>query len=204
MSALQPAPPPAKGRHLSRRSAIKAICRAAGIATWAHDLKPVRGRCQHGRCPSRWAIPRVTLDLREERVERVCTLECASCGRTWRRVKVPPIRSRHGYQAVRLTLILRNAAYRRWRSRGHWHREGDDSIVLVDADLGDLDEAMTAHDKRAARLADMRARRKARIDAENAALIAGYREREAAYAARREEVEREEREAAAREAANAR
>lgn len=186
-------------RTLSRRSAIRHACRSSGIATWSQDLQTVRGRCQHGRCKGRWGIVRVSLDFTSERVDRLALLECASCGRVWRRVSVPPLRSPAGYQAVRLTLILPRSSARRWRSRGVWHRDGADQSVLRDADLGDLDEAATAHTKRADRLADLRAARKRKVEAETAALMARFRAVDEAAAIRRAEREADEAAALARE-----
>lgn len=182
-----------------RRQAVKAACHQAGIPLYAADLITVRGKCLGRRCTSRWAVVRVSLDFTGDRVDRMATLECAACGRTWRRIAVPRLRSDAGYQATRLTVILPSNGLKRWRSRGRWMREGDDSSVLVNADLGDVDEAATAHSERLGRKLDAIARRKAREAAETAALMARYREIEAAAAARRAEREAEEAAALARE-----
>lgn len=182
----------------ARRTAIRRACRTSGIATWNQDLATVRGRCQHGRCKSRYAVVRVTLDFRLDPVERYAATECTACGRTWRRVRVPALRSPAGYQSTRLTIIL-PARVRRWRSRGHWRREGDDAAIVVDADLGDVDEAARAHERRATARAIVRERRKAREAAETAALMARLRAAEEAAAIRRAAREADEAAAAARE-----
>lgn len=150
---------------LCRRGAHHRATLAAGIPEYASDIAPIRGRCRKRSCGSRWGVVRVSIDFRDPAtVDRIATIECAACGRVWRRVREPRITSADGYQAVRLTLIL-PATADRWYSRGRWHREGDDAIVLRDADIGDLDEAARAHRKRedalAARKADARAKREA-------------------------------------------
>lgn len=147
---------------LCRRAAHHVATVKAGIPEYASDMRPVRGKCRRSRCRSRWAIVRVSLDFRDpERIDRYATTECAACGDVWRRVKVPPITSAAGYQAVRLTLILPSAV-KRWHSRGHWHREGDDAAILREADIGDLDEAARNHASREATVAARKARDKAR------------------------------------------
>lgn len=154
---------------IKRRAAHHRATLAAGIPEYASDIRPVRGRCRKGRCKSRWAVARVSIDFRDpERSDRVATLECAACGHVWRRVKVPPIVSPDGYQAVRLTLIL-PASAERWYSRGRWHREGDDGVLLREADIGDLDEAARAHAARAGRIADRKATVKAKREAADSA-----------------------------------
>lgn len=190
---------------LCRRSAIKAATRAAGIAPWSSDMRPVRGKClgkvKRRPCGSRWGIVRVSLDFRDpDRVDRLAIVECASCGRKWRRIKPPAIRSAAGYQSVRLDVIL-PASAKRWYSRGAWHREGDDAVILRDADLGDVDEAARAHGihlstKLAAKARD-RARRE---DADREAIARGMAALASADA-RRAEADEAERQAAAREAA---
>lgn len=153
-----------------RRAAYKVACRVSGLPAYAADLDMVRGRCLARRCGSRWAVTRVSLDFRAEVIDRYATLECALCGRTWRRCRVPGLRSKAGYQAVRLSLIV-PAKVKRWKSRGTWHREGDDALVIRNADLGDLDEAASNHAVLANRKADARARRaakKAAAEAESA------------------------------------
>lgn len=159
MSAYRPS-------SLDRRAAHHAATLAAGVPEYASDIRPIRGRCRKGRCRSRWAVARVSIDFRDpDRADRVATHECAACGHVWRRVKVPPITSQAGYQAVRLTLIL-PASYDRWFSHGRWHREGDDGVVLREANIGDLDEAARAHAARAAKVADRKAVVKARREAD--------------------------------------
>ena len=156
----------------ARRSAIRAACRAAAVPLWAADLVTVRGQCRgrvkRKRCQSRWGVYRVSLDFTGERVDRLATVECASCGRTWRRSKVPPLRSAAGYQTTRLTLVLPRSA-RRWFVRNRWHQDGDNATVVRDASIGDLDEAARAHGLRADRLEDRRQRSKDRKVADEAA-----------------------------------
>lgn len=154
----------------TRRNAHHRATLGAGIPTYASDIRPVRGKCRKGRCRSRWGVVRLTIDFRDpRRVDRFATLECAVCGHVWRRVSDgTAITSREGYQAVRLTLILPGSV-NRWYSRGHWHREGDDAVILREADIGDLDEAARDHRKREDRLAATRQRaadRKAASDRE--------------------------------------
>ena len=180
---------------LCRRDAVRAAARDAGIPGWSSDIKPVRGRCLRRRCKSRWAVPRVSLDFRDpDRVDRLATLECVSCGRTWRRipdstrVRTPGT----GYLAARVTLILASTAHR-WRSRGRWHREGDDGLVLVNATVAELEDAVDAHRERMDKRADARQRATAKREAEAAA------DREAT----REWLARVHEEAAAREAEEA-
>lgn len=188
-----------------RARAKRAATRGAGIAKWSSDIAPIRGRCLGGTkrkpCPSRWGVVRVSLDFRDPaRVDRLAVVECATCGRVWRRCTPPAIRSREGYQSVRINLIL-PATMNRWYSRGHWHVEGDDASVLRDADLGDVDEAARAHDaKLAARLAS-RAADKARREASDREAIARGMAALAAHDAMNAARDDEERAAAAREAA---
>jgi len=144
-------------RSLSRRAACHRAAEGAGIPDYASDMRPVRGRCRKGRCRSRWAVVRVSIDFRDPAaIDRMAVTECAACGHVWRRVKVPRLTSPAGYQEVRLTLIL-PASYERWFSRGRWHREGDDGAILRDADIGDLDEAARSHRKRQDALATRKA-----------------------------------------------
>lgn len=152
---------------MNRRAAIKAGARSAGIPVWSSDIKPVRGKClgrvKRGKCGSRWAIPRVSLDFRDAtRIDRLAVLECARCGRVWRRIKADQsVRSREGYLTAKLTLIL-PASINRWYSHGAWHREGDDALVLVNATVADLDDAVEHHRKRADAREAGRARAKAK------------------------------------------
>lgn len=190
---------------LCRRSAIRTATAAAGIAQWSSDIRPTRGKClgrvKRRPCGSRWGVVRVSLDFRDPaRVDRLATLECASCGRTWRRVKAPAVRSLAGYQSVRLTVIL-PATAKRWYSRGVWHVDGTDAAILRDADLGDVDDAARAHSAHAnARLASRAAARDKReaSDREATTRLMGI---VAAADARRAADAAEEAAAAAREAA---
>jgi len=151
---------------VTRRGAHHRATLAANLPEYLSDLRPVRGRCLGRRCKSRWGIVRVSLDFRDPAtVDRLATIECASCGRTWRRCKVPPITSPGGYQAVRLTLIL-PASMHRWFARGRWHAEGSDGVVLAEATIGDLDEAARAHRIKAEARADRAAKAKAKAEAE--------------------------------------
>lgn len=174
----------------ARRAAIHAACQSAALPLWAADMVTVRGKCRGrlGRraCGSRWGVYRVSLDFTGEAVDRLATVECARCGRTWRRTKTPRLTSAAGYQSTRLTLILPRSS-RRWFARGRWHKEGEDATVLRDATIGDLDEAARAHGIRAARLDRARARRREQADAEAIeshhrvqALLAALAERDAA------------------------
>jgi hypothetical protein len=170
-----------------------------------NDIRPVRGRCRGGTkrkpCPSRWAIPRVSLDFRDPaRVDRLATLECAVCGRTWRRIAPIAIRSREGYQSALLTVIVSATAHR-WYSRGTWHREGDDAQVVVDARLDDVDEAVSRNDRAMALRAERAARARARREAADLEAVARLRATLASMDARRADEARAEAEAQAREAA---
>lgn len=194
-------PAPAVRLSLCRAALKRRAARDSGLARWEADLRLVRGRCLARRCRSRWGVIRVSLDFRDPSgVDRLATVECAACGRTWRRVRATvPLRNADGTQAVRLTLILPGEV-NRWRSRGTWHREGDDP-VLRNASLGDADEAASAHRARM----DTRARAKAAAAARKAereaadheatmALLARWHERDAERAA--EEAAARERDAA--------
>lgn len=192
---------------MCRRAAIREATRKAGIPQWSSDMRPVRGKClgrvKRKPCGSRWGVVRVSLDFRDpERVDRLATIECASCGRVWRRTKPTSVRSAAGYQAVRLTVIL-PATAERWYSRGAWHRDGDDALVLRDADLGDVDEAARAHNARVNARLTARANDRARREAADREAIARGTAALAAHDQMREADEQAEREAAAREAANA-
>lgn len=187
----------------ARRAAIRRACTQGGIPRYAADLVTVRGRCRHGRCKGRWAVIRLSLDFTGERVDRLATTECTTCGRTWRRVKVPALRSAAGYQTVRLTLLLPGGTLNRWHARGRWHRTGIDGVEVRDADLGDLDEAARAHTKRADRLIDLRTARRARIEREGREATERLNAVLEAAAIRRAERDAAEAEAAARELAYA-
>lgn len=184
---------------LTRRAACHVTAEAAGLPAYLSDLRPVRGKCRRPRCQSRWAVVRITLDFRDpERIERFAATECVKCGHVWRRVAEPRITSPAGYQAVRLTLIL-PATFDRWYSRGRWHREGDDAVILGEAHIADLDEATRAHRKRADSAATRKAAARARAEA---AAIADH-ERTMSLLARLEVLDAaraaEDREAAIRE-----
>jgi hypothetical protein len=193
-------------REGARRSQARAIAHhpTAADALGGTEPKLVRSKCR--RCHARWAVPRVTVDFRDpSRLERVATLECARCSRTFRTCNADayPVTERVGeaiVQRVRLTLIL-PATATRWYSRGAWHREGDDARILADATLADADEATrlwrTRADRKAAAAARAKAR-KAEADAEACARMAAML---ATWAAREAEEAAAEAEAAAREAA---
>lgn len=129
-------PPP------SKRAATSAARHTAGIPRYLAELRITRGTCRGGTkrkpCPSRHGVTRVTFDYRDRtRVDSFAHVECALCGRTWRRVKVPRLGE---YQSVLLTLILPDHA-KRWFARGTWHREGSDAIVRPNATWSDLMDA---------------------------------------------------------------
>lgn len=114
----------------SRQSCLTHSRRKAAIPAYLADFRLTKGRCLRKRCASRYAVTRLTIDLRSrERIDRTATLECATCGHTWRRTRVPRIGE---YQSTLLTLILPGDE-RRWYARGRWHREGDDAVVIRDA-----------------------------------------------------------------------
>jgi hypothetical protein len=171
-----------------------------GLQPYLTNLATVRGRCLARKCKSRWGIVRVTLDFRPVAIERYAHVECARCGRVWRRVPIRPLRDRHGYQTVAVTAIL-PASVSRWFARGRWHQDGDDALVVAECSLADLDEAARAHRKLADRVAAVKARRAAvRAERER---VAGVEMRDllarlAAHDAERAEAEAE---AARREAA---
>lgn len=179
---------------LCRRAAMRAAADRGRMPIWSSDVQPVRGYCRGGTkrkpCKSRWGVTRLSLDFTDPtRIDRLATVECASCGRTWRRVPAIPARSAEGYLQVLLTLIL-PASAKRWYSHGTWHRVGDDAQVLRNATVADLDEAVDRHNIRAAKRADATARRKAAKEADDLAqresaraLFARLAERDAERAA---------------------
>jgi hypothetical protein len=198
----------------ARRSDARRIANG-GPAWHGRDPVLVRGACRARKCDSRYGVRRVTLDFTasRERVERMTGVECVACGTPWtyttrdghvrvKRVAEPPLTRPDGALAVRLTLIVPSGEdvviYRR---HGAVKREGDEQLVIVDADIAAL---MTARDAWAVRNGQLlaarqrAAQRKATREAERAAntraILARMAERDA-------EREREEREAAAREAA---
>lgn len=189
------------GSTLRRPGALRAACTRSGVPRYAADWRLYRGRCLRRRCGSRYAVARVSLDFTGHEVDRLATLECVKCGRTWRRIAPPRIASAAGYQSVRLTLILPRDVTR-WFSRGRWHRDGDEATVLAEADLSDVDEAARDHRSRQSRrLAAIDRARERKQAAEReahertAALLAHLAEVDAARAAA--EAEAAEREGAA-------
>lgn len=138
---------------MTRRGAIRAAELGSGVPGYMADFRPVRGRCRGGTkrkpCPSRWGVVRVSLDFRDAHaeVDRLATIECAQCGRTWRRISPP---SMHQYQRVHLTIIA-PATLTRWYRRGTWHRLGSDGLVVREASMADVSTA--AEDHKARRLA---------------------------------------------------
>jgi len=127
-----------------RRGARRLAAERSGVPAYQLDLDTTRGACLADRCGSRWGVDRLTVDLRGREVDRFAHIECAVCGRVWRRTRLSPIRTRHGAQRVLVTAIL-PARAERWFARGRWHREGDDALVLDNASISDLDEAARAH-----------------------------------------------------------
>lgn len=124
----------------ARRAAIRRAAADGGIPLYLASLRPVRGRClrrtRRGVCGARWGVVRVSLDLTEPAaIDRLATVECATCGHTWRRTRVPALTD-GAYQTVRLTLIL-PADHRHWYARGRWHVEGETGVVC-EATLADL------------------------------------------------------------------
>jgi len=193
MKPMLPAP--------DRRDARRMAGQRSGIPAYQLDLATTRGRCLARRCASRWAVTRVTVDLRGREVDRFAHVECAACGRVWRRTRLVPITAPNGAQAVLVTAIL-PASARRWYAHGAWHREGDDALVLVNASIGDLDDAARARRvrmdsvyRRLQRAKDLRASREADALTTSRALMARLHEMDALRAA--EERAAHEREAAA-------
>jgi hypothetical protein len=198
-----------------RRSDARRIANG-GPAYHGRDLVLVRGKCRVKRCGARYGVRRVTLDFTasRERVERYAGVECVACGTPWtyttaagivrvKRIAEPRLTHPDGALAVRLTLIVPSGEdaviYRR---HGALKREGDEQLVVVDADIAALMTARDAWSVRNGQLLAARKRaaeRKAERDAE---AVRKSREALARMDARNAEREREEREAAAREAAN--
>lgn len=183
-----------------RRGARRLAGERSGIPAYQLELDTIRGKCLARRCPSRWGVYRLTVDMRGREVDRYAHVECALCGRVWRRCRLTPIRNRHSLQRVLVTAILPASAHR-WYARGRWHREGDDAVVLTDASIGDLDEAARAYRARMDRVLcrlqrakDLRASREAEALTASRALMARLH----AMDAERAEAEAE---AARREAA---
>lgn len=179
------------------RQALRTRARlAAKIPAYLANFKLHRGRCRAKGCTSRYGVVRLSIDTRSrERIDRIATLECASCGRTWRRITPPALSE---YQSTRLTLILPGEE-RRWYARGRWHREGDDAVVLPDASQLELMAASDDWRKRNEQLLEARDRVKRRKAAEEAASIAATRATLARLAAIDEERAAEEAAARKRE-----
>lgn len=158
---------------LDRRASMRAVASslARGTAPGATDPALVHGRCY--RCGNEWAAVRVTLNLLSvARLERYATAECARCGHAWRRLDANPATMPvhiAGNQRVRLTLILPSESLRLWHAHGAWHRQGDESVSVVDASLADLETAWRAYEKRRAAYAASRAKAAARREAERQA-----------------------------------
>ncbi len=188
---------------ICRRSAIRRATAGAKLPAYASDMRPVRGRCHKRRCGSRWGVARVSIDFRGDRIDRLATVECAACGRTWSRCRVPDrLTSAAGYQAVWLTLILPAVAHR-WFARNRWHSEGSDGIVLREANIGDLDEAARAHRARLDVKAATAIRARDKREASDREAVARMHATLAALDAREAAREADDRDAAAREAAYA-
>lgn len=119
--------PSAKACRSRQRAAVR-------LPAYLADFRLVAGHCRAKRCKSRYGVVRLTVDTRSrERLERFATVECASCGHTWRRTKTPALAE---YQSTRLTLILPGDE-RRYYNRGRWHLEGGDTVIR-DATQADL------------------------------------------------------------------
>lgn len=185
-----------------RRTAQRLASSRTGIPAYQAEFSLIRGRCLGRRCQSRWGVIRLTLDFRARELERFAHVECAQCGRIWRRCRVVPLRTRRGFQTVAVTGIL-PARANRWFSRGRWHREGDDGLVVREMTLGDLDEAARAHRGRVANVERILARRKARSEAKSIEASARAQESLARWAAFDAAHADDEAAAAAREASYA-
>lgn len=183
-----------------RRAALRIASERTGIPAYGAAWDLTRGVCRGRRCRSRWGLTRLTIDFRGAELERFAHVECAACGRVWRRTRIVPIRDRHGYQAVAVTAIL-PASSRRWFARGRWHAEGSDALILANASIGDLDDAARAHRALADRLAVVKARRKANHARLEALALEKSRALLARLAIRDAERDAEEAAALAREAA---
>lgn len=124
-----------KSRGPSRQALESRARRSAAIPSYLADFRLVPGACRKRRCKSRFGIVRLSVDTRDrERIDTLATVECAACGRVWRRTRPPKLGE---YQSTALTLVL-PATERRWYARGRWHREGDDAVVVRDATQADL------------------------------------------------------------------
>lgn len=180
----------------TRRSLTRRVRAGSGCPGYASDFRLTRGRCLRPRCGSRWGVTRITIDYTSAaRAETWAHVECAQCGRTWHRTRVPAIGQ---YQSTRLTLIL-PSEQRRWYARGRWHTEGETAITIREATQADMLAARADWQRRSESYGKAQARVKAKKAAaaaeahrETAALLARLAERDAARQA-------EEAEAAARE-----
>lgn len=151
---------------MTRNQCASRLRRLAGLAGWeanfGQELR--RGRCAKRGCKSRYAVVRITYDLRDRReVLTSATLECAECGRTWRRTRVPDLREWKNVQRHALTLILPpEKRVKIWVTRGHIKREGDDALIVENANYGLLMDAMAEWRKRNGTYEAAKARAKAR------------------------------------------
>lgn len=109
-------------------------------------------------------------------VERFAHLECAQCGRVWRAFRADTPVTVKGYQAVLITLIAPSGTRRvlyRVKSNGAWHVNGDDSVVIPNATLAQLADAVRVHreawDKREASRVKARLAREEQAAADRAA-----------------------------------
>lgn len=181
----------------SRLGSEAKIRRELKLPAYLADFRLVRGRCRRKRCKSTYGVYRLSVDYRDrDRMDTLTTVECAHCGRTWRRASQPRLGE---YQRTRITLILPKRQ-RRWFARKRWHVEGDDAVVITDATQSDLMAASEDWHRRHDRRADAIARVKARKAAADAADHAATMDLLARLAARDAERAEAEREAASREA----
>lgn len=158
-----------RSRGPSAQSCRSRSRKAAAIPAYLAEFRLTKGRCLARKCSSRWAVTRVSIDLRDRsRVDRVATLECAACGHVWRRVTPPRLTE---YQSTRLTLILPGDEHR-WYARGRWHREGEDAVTLPDASQAELMGAMGDWRKRNEHLLAAKARLADKKRASETALLA--------------------------------
>lgn len=184
---------------LSAVSGRKAARRAAGLRRYESELRLHRGKCRAKGCRSVWGVTRVSIDLAmsRERVDRLATVECVQCHRTWYRIAAPEV-TRAGYQAVLLTLIVPTGDKRVvFASHGGFHsNDADETLVIPDASLAQLDEAYRAWRKRHDQLVGARDRAKLRRAEKEAeatragqAALARMDERRAAREAEESEAE---------------
>lgn len=149
---------------LTRRAAIRRAARDGTVPAYQTDYLTRRGHCR--KCGNRWALIRVIITLTSAAaIERYATTECSRCSHTWRRIPASMTIQSNGVQRVRLNLLLPRSDLKRWHSHGAWHREGDDTATLRDANLTDLDEAVTAWKTRNAAYYAARDRAKAKREA---------------------------------------